>query len=58
MTSVDGVTFEDAWAGRRRVKIGELNVPVLGRTELIANKRASGRPKDLADIAILESDFE
>jgi len=28
-------------------------VPFVGRAALIANKRASGRPKDLADLALL-----
>ena len=50
--------FEEAWAGRQPVQIGDLEVAVLGKAELIANKKASGRPKDLADIAILESEPE
>lgn len=33
-----------------------LPVPMLGRAEWIANKRAVGRAKDLADIEALESD--
>ena len=33
-----------------KVEIEGLNVPVLGREELIRNKRAIGRARDLADI--------
>ena len=33
-------------------------VPVLGRTELITNKRAAGRPRDLSDVAVLEEAAE
>ena len=31
----------------------DLAVPFLGREEFLRNKRASGRPKDLADVALL-----
>jgi hypothetical protein len=30
-----------------------LSVPVLGKGDLIVNKLAAGRPKDLADVAVL-----
>ena len=30
-------------------------IPVIGRRALLTNKRASGRPKDLADVEALES---
>ena len=35
---------------------GPREVPFLGRDDLIRNKRASGRPKDLADLDILEGE--
>jgi hypothetical protein len=54
MTSISGITFADAWTGRRRVRLGRLAVPFLGRRELVKNKSAAGRPKDLADIALLD----
>lgn len=54
MTSISGVDFEEAWAGRRRARFGGLVVPFLGPRELVKNKVAAGRPKDLADIALLE----
>ncbi|MFN0009342.1 MAG: hypothetical protein ACKVXR_15670 [Planctomycetota bacterium] len=55
LTAIDGVAFEEAWPRRIRVRIGSQEVPVLGRQDLIMNKRATGRPKDLADLAWLES---
>lgn len=55
MTSVTGVTFDQAWKNRIVVKIAGMNVPVIGREQLIQNKRASGRPKDLLDVQALES---
>ena len=56
LTSIDGVAFEEAWPRRRRIDIDGLDVPVLGREDLLKNKRASGRPQDLADVAWLESE--
>lgn len=55
LTAIDGVTFEEAWPRRIQVRIGPNEVPVLGRQDLVANKRAAGRPKDLADLSWLES---
>jgi hypothetical protein len=54
MTSISGVPFRDAWKGRLRARIGTTEVPFLGVAELKRNKLASGRPKDLADLALLE----
>jgi hypothetical protein len=54
LTSIDGVSFDQAWPRRIAVEIGGRPVPVLGREDLIANKRAAGRPRDLADLAWLE----
>jgi DNA mismatch repair protein MutH len=54
LTSISGVTFEDAWVHRVLTRIGDLTVPVLGKAELIRNKRAVGRPRDLLDVSELE----
>lgn len=32
------------------VSIGDATAPFIGRTELIANKRAANRPQDIADV--------
>ncbi len=55
LTSIDGVTFDEAYRDRISAHLGHLDVPVLGRDALIRNKRAVGRPKDLVDIISLES---
>ena len=54
LTSSTGVDFEEAWATRSVHRVGDLDVPFLGRTALLDNKRATARAKDLADVAILE----
>ena len=55
LTSIDGVTFDDAWETRKTIVLDERRVPVLGREALLQNKRASGRLQDLADVAWLEA---
>jgi hypothetical protein len=56
LTSISGVEFDEAWPHRHYLEIENVRFPVLGKAELIKNKRASGRPKDLADLAWLESE--
>jgi hypothetical protein len=55
LTGISGVEFAEAWADRMIIRLGELEVPVIGREALIRNKRAAGRPRDLADVAELEA---
>jgi hypothetical protein len=52
--SIDAVQFDDAWSDRQIIEVEELTIGVLGRSHLIQNKRAVGRPQDLADVAWLE----
>lgn len=54
LTGIEGVAFETAWEARVEVTIDGIGIPVLGRDDLIRNKRASGRPQDKADVARLE----
>jgi hypothetical protein len=53
LTSISGVRFEDAWADRVSHEVAGMAVPFLGRASLVANKRASGRAKDRADLEAL-----
>jgi nucleotidyltransferase DUF2204 len=54
LTSIDAVEFEEAAGVRLTVAIDGLTIPVIGREHRIRNKRAVGRPQDLADVARLE----
>jgi hypothetical protein len=54
LTSISGVSFRTAWRNRTVASTTFGDVPVLGLSELRANKLASGRPKDLADLALLD----
>ena len=56
ITTVSGLEFDSAWENRVALTIEEVSFPVLGFDDLIANKRASGRPKDIVDLeALLDS---
>ena len=54
LTSIDGVDFASAWDSRIFTTIGECAVPVLSYDDVLRNKRATGRPKDIQDVAMLE----
>lgn len=56
LTSISGVSFSQAATGSGTFEIEGRMVPVIGRAALIANKRAAGRPQDLADIVALGDD--
>ena len=55
MSSISGVTWETAWDSRKPGTYMDVKVFYIGREELIANKRACGRTKDLADVEALTS---
>jgi hypothetical protein len=50
LTAIDGVSFDEAWAGRVAGQYGAQPAFYLGIEELRRNKRASGRTQDLADL--------
>jgi hypothetical protein len=54
ITSIAGVSWEQAAAGASPGDYGGTPVPFLGRAELIASKKAAGRLQDLADAERLE----
>ena len=53
MTSLTGVSWEKAETGKMRGSCGETIVSFISKKDLIANKKALGRTKDLADIKAL-----
>jgi hypothetical protein len=54
LTSISGVDFDSAWKSRDEGVLDGLPVSFLGLESLIENKLASGRPRDLADVAELK----
>ena len=54
LTSVTGLHFDEAYAHSQVVDIDGIDVHVIAREDLIINKRATGRTRDLADAEVLE----
>lgn len=54
LTSIDGVEFDEAWGSRVEIELDGVRVAILGKADLIRNKRAVGRTRDLADLEQLE----
>ncbi len=54
LTGLTGVRFDDAYPRRLEVEIEGVRVPIIDRHSLAVNKRAFGRPQDLADAEALE----
>ncbi len=53
LNEISGVRFATAWRNRARGVFGSHRVNVISRADYIRNKRASGRAKDLLDLALL-----
>jgi hypothetical protein len=49
ITELTALTFDDAWRNRTTADFGGARYPVIGKREYVLNKRALGRPQDLAD---------
>lgn len=54
LTTVSGLPFEEAWGSSIPSRLDGVRVRFPSRSSLLANKRASGRSKDLADVEELE----
>jgi hypothetical protein len=53
LTLLDGVTTEEIWDSRQAGQLGGHTVFYMGKNVFVKNKRAAGRPKDIADLAAL-----
>jgi len=57
-TSTPGLKFDEAWERRETMEYQNQKFYVASREDLIASKRAAGRPVDLEDVRLLELDSE
>lgn len=55
INQITGVDFDEAWTLRTHVEYENLRIPLIGKAQLLENKRKMDRPKDRADIVWLES---
>jgi hypothetical protein len=53
LTAIDGVAFDDCFPKRLTVELDDIQLPIIDLESFKANKLASARPKDLADLSEL-----
>lgn len=55
-TSTPGIGFEDAWKNRQTPFFQGQAISLVSLSDLIESERAAGRPVDLEDVRLLETD--
>ena len=55
INEADGIDIDDCYLKKKTVKVGDTDVYVISKDDLIKNKRASGRSMDMADAEKLAS---
>lgn len=55
LSSIDGVQFAECYPRRKLVSVSGVELPILHLDDFRANKLASGRAKDLADLESLDT---
>jgi len=58
VTGISGLTYDDAWRGAIVRDIEGIRVRILSMPDLIRNKLASGRPKDIEDAKLLQKHLD
>jgi hypothetical protein len=56
LMGIPGIQFEDCWNRRVEVDFEGLRVIFISKQDLIASKRAAGRPQDLIDADLLSNE--
>lgn len=54
LTSASGIEFEACYKRRKTIKIQDMRMHFISKIDLMKNKKAAGRLKDLADLEALE----
>jgi hypothetical protein len=54
LTEISGVTFDEVWASRVTSELEGRAIAFIGRDALLKNKEATGRVRDMADVARLK----
>lgn len=53
LTTIAGVSFEEAYPRRKELPFDAITAPFICMEDLLKNKKAAGRPKDLGDFGEL-----
>ena len=54
INDASGISFEDCYKRRNPIEVDDLIISVISKEDLVENKRAAGRHRDLADIESFE----
>jgi hypothetical protein len=54
LTAIDGVTFDSCYSSHVPMQVGDVTLPIIDLANFRANKLASGRAKDIADLETLD----
>jgi len=54
-TDIDGVKFDACYANHVTVMADDISITLIGYEDLLTNKRAAGRLKDMLDVEELEA---
>ena len=57
LTSISGLTFDEAWSSRKEGDLDGIAVTFIGKSALILNKETTGRARDLGDAEELKKRF-
>ena len=55
INEADGISFNECYKHRNIIRIDNIDIATISRDDLIKNKKASGRHRDLADIEFIEN---
>jgi hypothetical protein len=55
MNQISAVQFDEAWENKTVFEFESLKIPVIGRQDLLSNKKATNTIKDGGDILWLEN---
>ncbi len=55
INEADGISFNKCYEHRNIIRIDNVDIATISRDDLIKNKKASGRLRDLADIEFIEN---
>jgi hypothetical protein len=55
LSGIAGVEFKKAYAARVMIESESLTVPVISLDDMETNKKIAGRPKDLADVHLIQT---
>ncbi|MCD4709128.1 MAG: hypothetical protein K8S62_15505 [Candidatus Sabulitectum sp.] len=55
INEADGISFKECYEGRNIIRIDGVDIATISRNDLIKNKKASGRYRDLADVEFIEN---